>query len=211
MGKRKGLVAGAPRRFRMRTDRADSVPCTARRKAAGDAWPAEAVDRHRQAKTLRPSTANCRRRSRCGSMAGTDQARMAENPSLASNCSRLHRKSCPGRTITRRSSAIPAADQAGAKGRKGGANRASQLPLADRRASEGNNRLSSPHPCCSVRISVRQPCGQPPPGNSASSSGKPLGKTPSGRLARPLPRQTSPRARTSSRATGEASALTTSG
>ena len=135
-------------------------------------------------------------------MPASGQARTPAKPPLASNCSK-HQAACrPARTTTSRSGATPAAAQAGACGSQGGATSASQPPAADNWASAGSNRLISPRPPRSTRNSVRFPRGQPPPGNSASSSGWPLGMVASGRLASVSPRQTSPLASTSARATG---------
>ena len=181
------------------------------RSGAGDGAAAAAVDRHKPAKTDCPSTATCRRRSARASMPASGQASTPAKPPLASSCSRHHATCRPARTTTSRSGARPAAAQAGACGCHGGATSASQPPSPDNRASAGSSRLISPRPLRSTRNSVRFPRGQPPPGNSASSSGWPLGIAASGRPASASPRQTSPRARISTSATGAGAELTTTG
>ncbi len=208
-----GRAAGRPRRLRICTDKAPApAACGAlniTRSGAGDGVCAVAVDRNKQAKTARPSAASCKRRKARASRLACGQARMPANPPLASNCS-THQAACrPARTMTSRSSASPAAAQAGACGKQGGATSASRPPSFDNRASAGSSRLISPRPLRSTRISVRFPRGQPPPGSSASSSAWPLGIADSGRLASASPRQTSPRASTSAKATGDGAALMT--
>lgn len=193
----------------MRTARPLSATPRARRRGAGDGTPATAIERHSPAKTGRPSTATCSRRKVRASMPLSGQASTPAKPPQASSCSR-HQPSCrPVWTTTRRSGTRPAAAQAGACGCQGGATSASQPPAADNRANAGSSKLISPRPLRSTRISVRLPRGQPPPGSSASSSGWPLGMAASGRLASASPRQTSPRASTSARASGDGMALMT--
>ncbi len=200
--------AGRPRRLRIRTANPPASAASATRKGAGDGVSAEATERHRPANTGRPSAATCKRRRDLASIPSPGQASTPAKPPQASNCSMLHATSRPARTITRRSGATPAAAQAGACGKQGGATTANQPPSPDRRPNAGSNRLISPIPLRSTRNSLRQPRGQPPPGNSASSSAWPLGMAASGREASVSPRQTSPLASTSAKATGNGKALT---
>lgn len=211
MDKASGRDTGRPRRLMMRTD-TSLAPASAfsmSRNGAGDGTPAAALGRHRQAKLERPSAATCRRRKARASMLASGQASTPAKPPLANSCSTLQPTLLPAWTTTSRSSTTPAAAQAGACGIHGGATRTSQPPSSDKRASAGNSRLISPTLPRSTRISVRQPRGQPPPGNSASSSGWPLGIVLSGSDASVSPRQTSPRASTSARAAGNGAALMT--
>lgn len=176
-----------------------------RRSGAGEAVCAAAGERHKQARAGLPSAATCQRRNvRASSVRPgfSGQARTAANPRLVNSCSMHQAASAAGWRISRRSRAIPAAAQAGAYGRKGGATRANQPPLAERRAKAGMSRLNSPMPLLALRNSLKQARGQPPPGNSASSSAKPLGTAAWGKWARLSPRQISPRASTSARAAG---------
>lgn len=200
---------GRPRRLRTRTESLLSSALSASRKGAGDGLPAMRTGRHKQVRPGRPSAATCRRRKALASTPSPGQAKTPENPPQAINCSMLQATSCPPRTMTRRSSATPAAIQAGTYGTQGGATRASQPPSPDKRPSAGNNRLISPMLLRSTSNSVRQPRGHPPPGNSASSSAWPLGMQASGRAASVSPRQTSPLASTSAKATGNGKALMT--
>lgn len=209
MVKASGREPGRPRRLMMLTDNLLSPAAKARRSGAGDGVRAAAVDRHKQAKTGRPSAATCSRRKARASIPASGQARTPAKPPQASNCS-THQPTCwPARTTTRRSRASPAAAQAGACGNQGGATRASQPPAADSWAKAGSSRLISPTLPRSTRISVKIPRGQPPPGNSASSSAWPLGMAVSGRVARVSPRQTSPLASTSAKTTGDGMAFMT--
>lgn len=201
MERTSGRVAGRPRRLMMRTARRPSPASSSTRSGAGDGACAAAVDRHKQAKTRCPSAATCRRRKARASISSPGQASTAAKPPLASNCSTHQPTSRPARTMTRRSRATPAAAQAGACGNQGGATRASQPPAPEMAARAGSNRFISPRPPRSTRISVRFPRGQPPPGNSASSSAWPLGIALSGSEAGASPRQTSPLASTSAKAT----------
>ena len=200
---------GRPRRLRTRTESRLSSALSASRKGAGDGASATWAGRHRQASVGRPSAATCKRRRALALTPSPGQAKTPEKPPQASNCSMLQATSCPARTMTRRSSATPAAIQAGACGTQGGATRASQPPSPDKRPSAGNNRLISPMLLRSTSNSVRQPHGHPPPGNSASSSVWPLEIAASGREASVSPRQTSPLASTSAKATGNGKALMT--
>lgn len=204
MDKASGRETGRPRRLMMRTDNAlsSAVEFNMTRNGAGDGTPAAAVDRHKQAKTERPSAATCRRRKARASMFASGQASTPAKPPLDSSCSTLQAMLLPVLTTTSRSSATPAAAQAGACGNHGGATSASQPPSADNLASAGSRRLISPTLPRSTRISVKFPRGQPPPGSSASSSAWPLGMAFSGSEASVSPRQTSPRASTSAKATG---------
>lgn len=204
MDKVSGRETGRPRRLMMRTDNAllPSAASNTTRSGAGDGTPAAAVDRHKQAKTERPSAATCSRRKARALMFASGQASTPAKPPLASSCSTHQPTLLPALTTTSLSSARPAAAQAGACGSHGGATSASQPPSADKRASAGNSRLISPTLLRSTRISVRLPRGQPPPGSSASSSAWPLGIALSGSEASVSPRQTSPRASTSAKATG---------
>lgn len=172
MDKASGRETGRPRRLMMRTDRSlsSAAAFTMTRSGAGDGLSAATVDRHKQAKTERPSAATCNRRKARASMFASGQASTPAKPPLASSCSTLQPTLLPAWTTTSRSSATPAAAQAGACGNQGGATSASQPPSVDRWASAGSNRLISPTLLRSTRISVRLPRGQPPPGNSASSS-----------------------------------------
>ena len=207
MDKARGRETGLPRRLMMRTANRPSPASRATRSGAGDGAFAAAVDRHKQAKTRCPSAATCRRRKARASMPSPGQASTAAKPPLASSCSVHQPTSRPARTMTRRSSATPAAAQAGACGNQGGATSASQPPADDKAAIAGSNKLISPTPLRSTRTSVRLPRGQPPPGNSASSSVWPLGIALSGSEASASPRQTSPLARTSAKATGSGMAF----
>lgn len=213
MDRTSGRAAGRPRRLRICTDKAPAADTgfSSTRNGAGDGMPAVAVDRHKQAKTERPSAATCKRRKARASMFASGQARTPANPPLASNCSTDQATCRPARTITSRSSATPAAAQAGACGSQGGATSASQPPVADNCAKAGSNKAISPRPLRSTRISVKFPRGQPLPGNSASSAAWPLGMLVSGRLASASPRQMSPRASTAARSTGAGAALMTDG
>jgi len=209
MDKLSGRAAGRPRRLRIRTDKRPSSAARVSRKGAGDGVEAWAVGRHRQVRVDRPSAATCRRRSARASRPLSGQSRRPAKPPLASSCS-PHQAACfPALTTTSRSRVKPAAAQAGAWSCHGGATRASQPPSADNRASAGSKRLISPRPLRSTKNSVRQPRGQPPPGNSASSSAWPLGTVLSARLGSVSPRQTSPLARTSASASGNGMALMT--
>ena len=211
MDKSSGRETGRPRRLMMRTE---SWPVSATefsmtRSGAGDGACAAAVDRHKQAKTERLSTATCNRRKACALMPASGQASTPAKPPQASNCSIDQAAFLPACTMTSRSSASPAAAQAGPCGNHGGATSASQPPADDSWAKAGSSRLISPTLLRSTRISVKLPRGQPPPGNSASSSGWPLGIVLSGRQASVSPRQTSPLASTSAKATGNGVAFMT--
>ena len=209
MDKSSSRVAGRPRRLRIRKDNPDSPAASATRSGAGDGVAATASGRHRQASVGRPSAATCKRRNALALMPTSGQNSTPEKPPQASNCSQ-HQAACrPPWITTRRSSARPAAAQAGACSRHGGATRASQPPSAESCARTGNNRPISPKPLRSTRISVRFPRGQPPPGNSASSSAYPLGRVLSCRPASVSPRQISPLASTSESASGRDKALMT--
>ncbi len=190
-------------------DKAPSSAAKATRNAAGDGMRAAVLPRHRHAKASWPAAATCRRRKTLASSPSPGQARMPAKPPQASNCSTLQGRSLPARTITNRSSTTPAAAQAGACTCQGGATRANQPPASDRRAKAGSSKLISPMPLRSTSNSVRVPRGQPPPGNSASSSRQPLEMVASGREASVSPRQTSPLASTSAKATGNGTALMT--
>ena len=209
MDRSSGRAACRPRRFRMRTERPPSPAASATRSGADDGLPAVAVDRHKQAKTGRFSAATCKRRSARASRSAAGQARTPAKPPLASSCSTHQAAWRPASTTTRRSSATPAAAQAGACGRQGGVTSASQPPACDSRASAGSSRLISPRPPRSTSNSTRFPRGQPAPGNSASSSAWPLGMVAAGRLASMSPRQTSPLASTSASATGDGATFMT--
>ena len=213
MDRSSGRAAGRPRRLRICTDKAPAADAgfNSTRSGAGDGLPAVAVDRHKQAKTGRPSAATCRRRKARASSPASGQAKTPANPPLTSNCSTDQAACRPARTMTSRSGTTPAVAQAGACGSQGGATSASQPPAADSCASTGSNKAISPRPLRSTRISVRFPRGQPPPGNSASSSAWPLGMLASGRLASASPRQMSPRASTAARSTGAGTAFMTDG
>jgi len=215
MDRTSGCAAGRPRRLRICTDKALApvvdTGLNSTRSGAGEGLAAVAVDRHKQAKTERPSAATCKRRKVRASIPASGQARTPANPPLTSNCSTDQAACRPARTITSRSSATPAAAQAGACGSQGGATSASQPPAADNCARAGSNKAISPRPLRSTRISVKFPRGQPPPGNSASSAAWPLGMLASGRLASVSPRQMSPRASTAARSTGAGMALMTDG
>lgn len=171
------------------------------RKGAGDGAIAAEAARQSAAKTGRPSAATCRRRKPRASSPAPGQASTPAKPPQASRASMHQGASLPARTTTSRSGATPAACQAGACGNHGGATSASQPPLATSCASAGNSRLISPMPLRSTRNSVKFPHGQPPPGNSSSSAGCPLEMHWPGSVASASPRQMSPRASTSARAT----------
>lgn len=209
MDKSSGRETGRPRRLMMHTE---SCPVSATelsmtRSGAGDGACAAAVDRHKQAKTERPSAATCNRRKAWALMPASGQASTPAKPPQASNCSIDQAAFLPACTMTSRSSARPAAAQAGPCGCHGGATSASHPPAADNWAKDGKSRLISPTLLRSTRISVKLPRGQPPPGNSASSSAWPLGIALSGRQASVSPRQTSPLASTSAKATGNGVAV----
>ena len=211
MGRSRGRAAGRPRRLRIRSASPPSPGARAMRNGAGDGLPAAAVDRHRQEKTGRFPAATWRRRKARASRPASGQASTPAKPPLASNCSQHQAAWRPGRTTTSRSGATPAGAQAGACGNQGGATSANQPPSPDSRASAGKSRPSSPKPLRSTSNSTRLPRGQPPPGNSASSPAWPLGMPASGRPASASPHQTSPRASTAARATGNGDAFTTGG
>ncbi len=209
MDKSSGRAAGRPRRLRIRKDSPDSPAASATRSGAGDGVAATASGRHKQARVGRPSAATCKRRNALASMPASGQSKTPAKPPQASNCSQ-HQAACrPAWITTSRSNAKPAAAQAGAYGRQGGATKASQPPSAESCARTGNNRPISPKPLRSTRISVRFPRGQPPPGNSASSSAYPLGRALAGKWASVSPRQISPLASTSESASGRDKALMT--
>lgn len=171
MDKLSGRAAGRPRRLRIRTDKPPSPAANARRKGAGEGVEVSATGRHSQVKVDLPSAAACKRRKALASIPASGQTSTPAKAPQANICSQ-HQAAClPALTTTKRSSARPAAAQAGAYGNQGGATNASQPPSADNRAKAGNNRLISPKPLRSTRISVKFPRGQPPPGNSASNSG----------------------------------------
>ena len=199
-----GRAAGRPRRLRIWTDRPSAAPASTRRRGAGDGRPATAVDRHRQARVGLPSAATCRRRRARASMLLAGQASTPAKPPLANNCSQHQAASRPARMSSKRSGTTPAAAQAGACGCQGGSIRASQPPACDKVARAGSSKLISPWPQRSTRISVRFPCGQPPPGNSASRAAWPLAMAFSGRPGSASPRQMSPLASTSARGNGTA-------
>lgn len=183
----------------MCSDKPFSIAVSVRRKGAGDGVTAVAVDRHRTEKMDCPSAATCKRRNIRVSMPASGQASSPAKPPLFSNCS-THQAAClPGWITSRRSGATPAAAQAGACGSQGGATSASQPPSPDSRARAGSNRPISPIPLRSLRISVRLPRGQPPPGSSGSSSGWPLGIVLAGKPGKASPRQMSTRARIAAR------------
>lgn len=209
MLKNKGRDAGRPRRLRIRTDKPPSPAASARRSGAGEGVAIVAVDRHKTAKTGRPSAATCKRRRLRTSIPASGQAKTPANPPLANNCSTHHALWRPPCTTTKRSGARPAAAQAGACGCHGGATSASQPPPAESCAKAGNNRRISPNPQRSTRHSTSAPRGQPLPGSSSSSSACPLGIVDSGRWASVLPRQTSPLASTAASGTGCGTAFTT--
>lgn len=188
---------------------ASSPLASTTRSGAGDGVSAAAMERHKQANVERPSAATCRRRRVLASTPSPGQPSTPAKPPQARSCSMLQAVSLPARTITSRSSAMPAAAQAGACGSHGGATRASQPPACDSLERAGSNRLISPTPLRPTSNSVSVPRGQPPPGNSASSSGWPLGIAASAREASVSPRQTSPLASTSAKATGNGKAFMT--
>lgn len=171
------------------------------RSGAGDGATAAEAERQSAANTGRPSAATCSRRKALASSVLPGQASTPAKPPLASKASIHHADSLPARTTSNRSGAMPAAAQAGACGSQGGATSASQPPSEANRASAGRSSVSSPMPLRSTRNSVKFPQGQPPPGSSSSSSGCPLGMHWPGRRASASPRQISPRASTSARAT----------
>lgn len=172
MDKFSGRAAGRPRRLRMRTSKPPSpVAANSMRKGAGEGKRATEVGRHRQTNVGCPSAATCKRRKARASIPAAGQASTPAKPPLASSCSQHQAASLPALTTTMRSSARPAAAQAGAYANQGGATSANQPPAADNWANAGSRKRTSPKPLRSTRISVRFPCGQPPPGNSASSSG----------------------------------------
>src|SRR5690606_27274982 len=61
-----------------------------------------------------------------------------------------------------------------------------------RRTSAGNNNLSSPDPFRLLRISVRPPSDQPPPGKHSSNSLKPVEKFPCSETERRSPARQTP-------------------
>ena len=114
-------------------------------------------------------------------------------------CSAAHNASRGrvGDAIARRLRSIPQAAQAGALSSCGGATSKDQRSSSPNFPSAGIKRAHSPNPVLSTRISVSVPRGQPPPGNSASSVGKPLETAGTGVLAKRLAHQISGRASTS--------------
>lgn len=210
MDKAIGRETGRPRRLRIRTDKPLSplLPLsTASRSGAGEGIRATAAGRHNAAKTDCPSDATCSRRKAGGEILSAGQAITPAKPPHPSNCSTHHATSLPACTTTSLSSASPAAAQAGACTCHGGATSASQPPAAESLANAGISRLISPMLQRSTRNSVKFPRGQPPPGNSPSSSAWPLGMVLAGRLASVSPRQTSPLASTSAKTVGNGRAF----
>ena len=210
MGRISGRAAGRPRRLSMRKLKPPSPAASAMRSGAGDGLPAVAVNRHKQAKTGRFSAATCKRRkaraSRPASRPGQDAGKAAAGQQLLQAPCRLPAGTHDDQPFRNHPGRRP-----GRRMRQPG-RRHQRQPAACRPTiapSAGSNRLSSPRPPRSTRNSVRLPRGQPPPGNSASSSGWPLGMVASGRLASVSPHQTSPLASTSARAIGNGAALMT--
>lgn len=118
--------------------------------------------------------ANCRRRS-CSGRACGSQAISTATSRQRSTCSAAHRRS-EGfwvSIINTLAAGMPRPASAGRCGRCGQPISTSGPVLtAWRRA--GNSKRHSCSPGWACRISVRLPCGQPPPGNCASSCACPL-------------------------------------
>ena len=92
MAKSSGRDTGRPRRLMMRTESwpASAAAFSITRNGAGDGTCAAAVDRHKQAKTERPSAATCNRRKAGAVMPASGQASTPAKPPQASNCSMHH-------------------------------------------------------------------------------------------------------------------------
>ncbi len=181
-----------------------SPPARPRRKGAADAFPATRQGRKRKLAPCPPAAATCKRWTARASCVALQQM-SAAGALLLSACCAAHSASLSrcrrewfvpagGRTTSRRCSAIPAAAQACACRPYGGAMRSSQPSSAQSRCNAGRRRAISPWPQSSQMSSVNAPRGQPPPGNSASSSGKPLFTAGSAKLA-PAPDRWPPRQR----------------
>jgi len=169
-----------------------------KRSAAGDASSILRMERNRIPSDSPASAASCKRRraleSACASQASTTLAVPAR-----SACSTAQSPSCAlrGCTMSTRARLTPARASAGAYGTCGGATNTSQRSSSVARASAGMSRESSPIPSRGITISVSAPRGNPPPGNSASSPGKPEGSACTGGAA--SPRQMSARCKISGR------------
>ena len=222
-----GAASGPPRR--LITCTASPVPDArrTRRSGAGEDWAAHAAGLNRKAVRPPASAANCKRRNNCVSVRRGNQASKASTHPAWRICWQTQRESAPrsplclplrpsrkaadGRvavmaigasTTTSRARSMPAAHHAGACKSCGGCTAASQPPRCVTAARAGNSRVSSPMPMPSSSSSTSEAAGQPCPGSTASSSGKPVAKPRSTTGATALPRQTSARARTSAREAG---------
>lgn len=193
----RGIGCAPPRRLRKRTISCPPSPSSSRRSGAGDGCPAQATGRKTKSSVRLLSAASCSRRSALLCTSGS-QATTAPTPSAASERSQAQAASRPGALATsKRDKSRPYSCSAGACSGCGEATQTSQASSSlDSRARAGSSRLSSPMPRCNGKISVRPPRGQPPPGNSRSSSAKPVDTPGSGALASASPRQTSGRSRT---------------
>ena len=202
MSSRTACRAGGPRRLINFTRKHWSTACSCRRRGAGDAAATSCGGRKQKAPPPPSPAATCRRRrlltgncprnnpSSHSSVAATPPQRRASTP--AHSASRGRR----GNTRCRQSSRIPAAAHAGAWAQCGGAISTTVCPAAVSAASAGSNRPISPMPSCSGSSSVNAPRGQPPPGSSALSAGKPVAKVGAGATANASPRRMSERSST---------------
>ena len=145
------------------------------RSAAG-----EGLARWRRSRRAKPrhwplSAATCRRRSARASACCGQPSTAAQAP-LRRHCSNAHSAS-RGEASTMRSCdrSTPAACQAGAYGRYGGATSTTRAPSWVQRARVGNSSDSSPTPSAGSNSSVSARRGQPPCGSSASSAACPVG------------------------------------
>ncbi len=167
-----GAAVCGPRRLNTSTD---NCPLAAarhnRRSGAGeDSWRATA-GRNTKLKPSPAPAANCRRRRWSGLACGSQHSK-APKLALLSICSAAHRRS-PGLsdcTSNSRRTSTPACARAGAKTWCGGASKTMVSPAAAKRDNRGANRRNSPSPCCAHSNSVNVDGGQPPPGNSRSST-----------------------------------------
>lgn len=194
--------AGGPRRFSSLTRNCSPAACNCKRSGAGEASAADCGGRKQKALPPPSPAATCRRRrllaGRCARNSASSHSRVAVTPPQRRASTAAHRTSRGRRGNTRRkqSSRIPAAAQAGACAPCGGAISTTVCAAAVSTASAGSSRPSSPMPLCSGSSSVNAPRGQPPPGSSASSRGKPVASVGAGATANPSPRRMSGRCST---------------
>jgi hypothetical protein len=145
------------------------------RKGAGEGVMPLAAGRHRQAKVDRPSAATCKRRKarhRCRLPARPARRQTHRKPAIVRNTRRPAGRPTDHQPLQRQTPPLPRPAHAAARA-------APPAPASHRLPTTGPTpaatKLISPRPLRSTRISVKFPRGQPPPGNSASSSAWPLG------------------------------------